>query len=101
MKNKFFQFLGLTKRAGKLLAGYNKCEDALKRNKIYLIIISKDASENTISKFIGYGEKYKIPVLQGCNKEDLGSALGVDEIKILCISDKNMSEKLLVLWQEI
>ena len=34
MKNKFLQFLGLTKRAGKLLEGYNKCEDAMKRRGV-------------------------------------------------------------------
>jgi ribosomal protein L7Ae-like RNA K-turn-binding protein len=101
MKNKFFQFLGLTKRAGKTLEGYNKCEDAIKRRKIYLVIISEDASQNTISKFVSYGNKYEIPVLQGYSKEDLGNALGKEEIKILGVSDKKMSERLLVLWREL
>ncbi|AKN29470.1 ribosomal protein L7Ae family protein [Clostridium carboxidivorans P7] len=100
MENKFFQFLGLTKRAGKVLEGYNKCEDALKRRKAYLIIISEDASQNTVNKFLNYSEKYKIPVLQGYNKEDLGKALGMEQIKILGVSDKRMSERLLVLWKE-
>ena len=33
MNNKFFQFLGLTKKAGKLIEGYNQCEDALSHRK--------------------------------------------------------------------
>ena len=28
--DKFLNFLGLTKRAGKLLEGYNKCEEEMK-----------------------------------------------------------------------
>ena len=100
MKNKFLQFLGLTKRAGKLLEGYNKCEDAVKRKNVHLIIMSVDASENTKDKFFKYSEKYKIPVLQGYNKEELGNVLGLEEIKILAISDKKMSERLISLWKE-
>lgn len=100
MTNKFLQFLGLTKRAGKLLEGYNKCEDAVKRRSVYLIILSENASENTVDKFFKYSNKYKVPVLQGYSKEDLGSVLGLDEIKILAISDKKMSERLIYLWKE-
>jgi len=100
MKNKFLQFLGLTKRAGKLLEGYNKCEDAVKRRGVYLIVLSLDASENTADKFLKYSDKYKVPVLQGYSKEELGSVLGLEEIKILAISDKKMSERLICLWKE-
>lgn len=100
MKNKFLQFLGLTKRAGKLLEGYNKCEDAMKRRGISLMILSLDASENTADKFLKYSEKYKVPVLQGYSKEELGSVLGLEEIKILAVSDKKMSKQLLSLWKQ-
>lgn len=101
MKDKFLQFLGLTKRAGKLLEGYNKCEDAIKRRKVRLIILSCDASENTTDKFLKYGEKYKIPVLREYDKEELGSALGMEEIKILGVIDSKMSERLACIYKDI
>lgn len=101
MRDKFLQFLGLTKRAGKLLEGYNKCEDAIKRHKVHLIILSCDASENTVDKFLRYVEKYKIPVIQGYNKEELGSALGTEEIKILGVMDSKMSERLTCIYNDI
>jgi ribosomal protein L7Ae-like RNA K-turn-binding protein len=100
MKDRFLQFLGLTKRAGKLLEGYNKCEDAVKRKNVHLIIMSLDASENTKDKFLKYRDKYGIQVLQGYNKEELGNVLGLEEIKILAICDKKMSERLLSLWRD-
>lgn len=31
MKNKFLGFIGLIKRAGKLLEGYNICEEKIKK----------------------------------------------------------------------
>ncbi|MBP2031668.1 ribosomal protein L7Ae-like RNA K-turn-binding protein [Clostridium algifaecis] len=95
MKNKFLQFLGLAKRAGKILEGYNKCETNVKNNKIYLIIVSEDASLNTLNKFLEYGNKYNINVIVRCSKEELGSAIGLKEIKVIGIIDKNMSEKLI------
>jgi len=98
--NRFLQFLGLTKRAGKLQEGYNKCEDAVKRKKLSLIILSLDASQNTIDKFSTYSNNYKVPILQGYNKEELGSALGLEEVKILGVCDKKMSAKLTSLWKE-
>jgi ribosomal protein L7Ae-like RNA K-turn-binding protein len=101
MKDKFLQFLGLTKRAGKLLEGYNKCEDAIRRNKIYLIILSLDASDNTVDKFMKYSEKYKVRILQAYDKEELGSALGMEEIKILGVTDSNMSERLTDIYKDI
>lgn len=95
MKNKFLQFLGLAKRAGKILEGYNKCEINVKNNKINLIILSEDVSSNTLNKFLKYGNKYNIKVIVKCSKEELGSAIGLEEIKVIGVIDKNMSEKLI------
>lgn len=100
MQDKFIQFLGLTKRAGKLIEGYNKCEEIIDRRKIHLIIISLDCSNNTKDKFINYCTKYNIPYIQHYSKEALGMALGRNEVNILGISDKKMSLQLLKLFNE-
>lgn len=100
MKNDFLKFLGLAKRAGKILEGYNKCEENIKKHEVYLIILSEDASENTLNKFLKYGNKYDISVIIKYSKEDLGKAIGVDEIKIIGVKDKNISEKLISINQE-
>ncbi|MBA5850459.1 ribosomal L7Ae/L30e/S12e/Gadd45 family protein [Clostridium sp. cel8] len=94
MKDSFLQFLGIAKGAGKVLEGYNKCEDNIKKNKIYLLILSQDVSSNTLNKFLKYGNKYNIKVLTGYSKEELGYAIGHDEIKVIGITDRNMSKKL-------
>lgn len=100
MNNGFLQFLGLTKRSGKILEGYNKCEDSVKKGKIKLLIISKDCSENTKDKFLRYCLNSSIDVIECCSGEVLGKALGREEVNIIGILDSGMSEKLIKLWEQ-
>lgn len=101
MKNKFLRFMGLIKRAGRLLEGYNICEEKMKKNKVYFIVMCHDISENTWNKFLNYSNKYKVPIAKlPYSKEELGNAIGSKEIKIIGVADKNMGKKLYDLWQE-
>nr|WP_312884170.1 ribosomal L7Ae/L30e/S12e/Gadd45 family protein [Clostridium psychrophilum] len=100
MNNKFFQFLGLTKKAGKLIEGYNQCEDALAHGRGTLIILSEESAINTKDKFKRLGSKNVIPLIEGVPNEILGKCLGRPEINVVCVNDKGMSSKLLSLWNE-
>ncbi len=100
MNNKFFQFLGLTKKAGKLIEGYNQCEEALSHGRGTLIILSEESSTNTKDKFKRFSDRNNIPLIEGVSNEILGKSLGRAEINVLCVSDKKMSDKLLSLWNE-
>ena len=42
MQNKFLNFLGIAKKSGNLVEGYNACEEDIKRNKVSLCILSKE-----------------------------------------------------------
>jgi ribosomal protein L7Ae-like RNA K-turn-binding protein len=101
MNDKFLQFLGLVKRSGKLIEGYNKCEEFIKKYTVYLIIISLDASENTKEKFRGYAIKHNIPYIQHYGEEELGNCIGRTAINVLGISDNNMADKLLKLYDSV
>ncbi|WP_246578140.1 ribosomal L7Ae/L30e/S12e/Gadd45 family protein [Clostridium frigoris] len=100
MNNKFFQFLGLTKKAGKLIEGYNQCEDALSHGRGTLIILSEESAVNTKDKFKRLSVKNVIPIIEGVPNETLGKSLGRAEINVLCVNDKKMTNKLLSLWNE-
>ena len=101
MENKFLQFIGLTKRAGKLLEGYNKNEDGIQFKKVKLIIISKDVAQNTKDKFSGLCEKNHIPMISEINGEDLSQIIGVPKIGVLGVTDIKMSNQLIKLWKEL
>lgn len=95
MRDSFLQFLSIVKKSGNLLQGYNKCEEALNKSQIYLIIISEDVSENTENKFKVKCEKFNIPLIKCYDEFTLGSVLGRESMKVLAIKDKNMANKLL------
>lgn len=99
MKDNFLQFLGLTKRAGKLSEGYNKCEEIIKRKKVYLLILSKEVSANTREMFLKLCKDKNIEVLQHYSNIELGEAVGRPEINVLCVTDKQMGEKLISLYR--
>ena len=98
--NKFYNFLGLAKRSGNLLEGYSKCDEQRNRKRIYLFIISNDASSSTKKKFINHCDLKKINVIEDFSKEELGSAIGREEVKVLAVLDKNMADKLMNLYKE-
>ncbi|MGL4774704.1 MAG: ribosomal L7Ae/L30e/S12e/Gadd45 family protein [Clostridium sp.] len=98
--NKFFNFLGLAKRAGSIVEGYSKCDEQRNKKKLHLFIISNDASSTTRKKFVNHCIEKNIPYIENFSKEELGSAIGRDEVKVMAIEDKNMANKLISLYEE-
>lgn len=98
--NKFFSFLGLAKRSGSLLEGYSKCNEERNRRKLFLFIVSPDASESSRKKFINHCKENNVPYIEDFSKEELGKAVGRPEVKILAISDMNIAKKLCALYEE-
>ncbi len=98
--NSFFNFLGIAKKSGTLIEGYSKCDELRNRMKIHLFIISKDLSESSKNKFIKHCNEKKIPYINDFSKSELGDSIGRDEIMILGISDNNIAQKLLKLYEE-
>ena len=92
--DKFLNFLGLVKRSGNILEGYNKCEEALGKKSICLIVLSNDISERTKERFLKYCLKYNIPYINKFSKQELGYSVGKNELNILAITNLNMANKL-------
>ena len=97
--NKFFNFLGLAKRSGNLVEGYSKCDEERNRRPIYLFIISNDASNSTKKKFKNHCLSKNISFIEDFSKEEIGLAIGREEVKILAITDENMANKLYTLYE--
>lgn len=98
--NSFFNFLGIAKKSGTLIEGYSKCDDLRNKINISLFIISKDLSESSRNKFIKHCIEKEIPYIYDFSKSELGDPIGRDEIMILGISDNNIAQKLLKLYEE-
>lgn len=99
MNNKFLQFLSLVKKSGKIVEGYNKTEELVKKGSIKVIIISEDASDNTYEKFVNYSNKYKIYLIKRFTKAQLGQSIGRSEINIIGLTDDSMCKKIIELYE--
>lgn len=92
--DKFLRFLGLTQKAGHIVAGGNLTEVALKKGKLALVIISQDAAEGTRDKFQAMAKSHGVEVLIAATTDELGQAIGKGQISVLGIADRRMSEQL-------
>ena len=86
---KVYSLISLCARAKFLKAGEEKCEKALRNGEAKLIIISRDASKNTVKKFTNKAFYYKVPVLLFGQKYELGKLTGAGASSSLCVTDAN------------
>lgn len=87
MNDKLFRMIGMACRAGKIEVGEAKTEDRLRHKKTKLVIISEDASENTVKKFKSLCEGHKVSLVTAGSREILGNYTGRDNAVVLSVSD--------------
>ena len=90
MENKILNLLGLATRAGNIVFGSNACENALKMNKIKMLVVAKEASEKTKKNYKFYAEKYNIPIIFIGTIEELSKVIGQKNKAIIGIKDINI-----------
>ncbi len=100
MQNKILRFLGLARRSGNLISGYNTCIHYINKNKIKLLIIAEDASENTKKKFIQLALKKKIKYIVWGNKDDLSHSIGMDNRSVIGIDNENFVSAILAEFEK-
>lgn len=93
--SKVLNFLGIAQKAGVLTLGGNLTEAGVKKNKILLIMISEDASENTRKRFNPAAENTKYQLLElHETMEELGRATGKSNISVIGVTDAGIAKKL-------
>lgn len=68
--------LGFAQKAGKIASGETAAEQVISRNKACLVLVARDASVGTTTKFVELCLKNKIPVFKAGSKVELGNAIG-------------------------
>ncbi|MBC7959600.1 MAG: ribosomal L7Ae/L30e/S12e/Gadd45 family protein [Vallitaleaceae bacterium] len=92
--NKLFSFLGLTMKAGKLVAGESMVEKGLIAGTICLVIVATDASDNTKKKFNNMCTYRNIELIEFSDKYSLGKALGKEIRATIGILDENFAKNI-------
>ncbi|MCE7794564.1 YlxQ family RNA-binding protein [Salipaludibacillus sp. CUR1] len=87
------QLLGLMQRAGKLVTGEELVVKSIQNNKVHLVIVASDASDNTKKKITDKCTYYNIPYIIFENRFVIGQAIGKAERVAVAVQDKGFANK--------
>ena len=94
INNKILGLIGLAARARKVCFGADSVELQIKKKKVYLIIVAKDASNRTKDKFRNISDEYDIPIIIEGEIEILSKAIGKSNKAIIGIEDINLANEI-------
>ena len=92
--SKVFGMIGLAARAGKVGSGAFVTEKLIKNGKARLVILSKDASDNTKKDFTDMCSWYKVPICIFSDRETLGNHIGKEARVVLAITDSGFADRI-------
>ena len=96
-QDKWMSLLGLANRAGKVVTGEELVVKAIQRQRVKVVLLAADASDNTKKKILDKCDHYQIPVRFVPNRYTLGKSVGKNARVVAAITDKGFSEKLKLL----
>lgn len=92
-KQGLLTMLGFAQKAGKLAAGEAAVENFLKKEKIVLLVMSEELSDNRKEYWIRQAEYANIPIFAvEISKLDLGWAIGSSPRGIIGVLDQGMAD---------
>ena len=92
MNKNFLSNLGLARKAGKLIIGYDRLKDSKK--KVPAVFVSSDVSAKTAANAAMQSVSGEV-VPTAYTMEQLGSALGVKRAAVIAVLDENILNILL------
>lgn len=95
LKDKLLGMIGLAKRAGKVITGEDLCAKAVKSGKSVLIIIARDASDNTKKSITDSCRFYNVKYIETASKAELGKFTGSDSRTVISVNDDNFAKAIL------
>ncbi len=90
--DKVLGLIGLAKKAGKITAGAEMAEDAVRHGKSKLIIIAEDISPNGRKAICDASKHYGVKFLTYKTKQELGAAVGSEIRAVISINDEGLAK---------
>lgn len=87
---RILSFIGLACKAGKVASGNQACEDAIKKRKAFLVLLSGDIAANSEKDYTLAAQAGVIPCFK-LETEELGNSIGKPERKVVCIIGKEFA----------
>lgn len=89
--------LGLANRARKVISGEDLVVKEIRSGRAKLVILSKDASQNTTKKITDKCKSYHVPCTFVENRVILGQAIGKESRVVVAVLDRGFASKYLQL----
>lgn len=86
-ENKLHAYIGFARRAKKLAVGVNAVKAV--RGKVYLLLLDKDASENTKKEAESLGRRFSCPLIA---VENLEKFTGRPMCKLAAMQEENLAQ---------
>lgn len=98
--NQWMSLLGLANRARKITSGEELTVKEIRSGKAKLVILSADASANTMKKVTDKCHSYHVPYKVVENRFSLGKAIGKEARVVVAVMDDGFAKKLVTLLDE-
>ena len=92
MIERLLNMIGLARRAGKVSTGAFVCEKMIKSRRARLVILARDASENTKKAVTDSCRFYDIRVIEIADMESLGHITGGGDRAVVSVNDNNFAK---------
>ncbi|MDL2281295.1 ribosomal L7Ae/L30e/S12e/Gadd45 family protein [Selenomonadales bacterium OttesenSCG-928-I06] len=93
---KLKSLLGFAQKSGKLISGEESILKAIKSNKVKLLLIASDSSENTKETYFNQVVYYNVPCKETVlTKEEIGSSIGKVQRSAVAIADEGFTKAIL------
>ena len=100
MNDKFLSFLGLARRAGKLMCGVRAVEEGIRSGHVRLIIMATDATSNTARGLFTIATRENIVVIKYGTMLTIGNAVGSGETAAVALTDKGFADAAIKKYRE-
>lgn len=88
---KVFSYIGISAKGRNIVSGEFSTENAIRDGKAFLVIVAKDASNNTKKLFKNKTDYYEVPYYEFSTKEELGHILGKKICASLAFTDEGLA----------
>ncbi len=95
MNEPIWGIVGIAHRAGKITSGYTGSLKLVQGGRGKLVLLARDASDNTKKVFYDKGKYYGVPVYQVGSIAEMGNALGKGHRAVLVCSDAGFSKSMI------
>lgn len=99
-EQKIFQLLGMATRARKVITGEDLTVREIQAQSAKLVIVSEDASENTMKKVTDKCKFFNVEMHVFGSRENIGHAIGKESRVVLAITDAGFASKFSELLNE-